>query len=358
MSLYLVGSRYRSAGDFYSPTRCRRFWASLAGVEGKEARTVQALYRRSGVKKRHSTLLETSGAPPSRSRTFFIRARFRRRPWPYYAGSNGAVRSGRARLLRGKRPNPPWPIQGCPLPISLTSSRSSCTGFFAPGLDTTLVDLLGLPPTVERTNVGFMGCHGALNGLRVAASFAGADPESPCPPSSVSFAPSICPTYGIRIPWWQTRFSGTGRRPWSGWEKPAIPNPGSWQLVASGTCRLPASADAMSWRIGDHGFRMTLSPSVPDIIERNLKEWMEGWLEESGLSLDEIATWAVHPGGPRILTSASTASVFNRKPTLSRRVFSPNTATCPPPLCSSFWIDFEGRTLPFPVWLWLSVQGS
>jgi predicted naringenin-chalcone synthase len=80
-----------------------------------------------------------------------------------------------------------------------------------------------------------------------------------------------------------------------------------WRLTASGTCRLPDSADAMSWRIGDHGFQMTLSASVPDIIQLHLKEWLEGWLKEEGLELPDIGTWAVHPGGPRILTAVEEA---------------------------------------------------
>src|SRR5439155_155590 len=44
----------------------------------------------------------------------------------------------------------------------------SCTGFGAPGVDVELIKELQLPATIERTHVGFMGCHGALNGLRVA----------------------------------------------------------------------------------------------------------------------------------------------------------------------------------------------
>src|SRR5262249_53890750 len=36
----------------------------------------------------------------------------------------------------------------------------SCTGFAAPGVDVRLMKRLGLRPTVERTHVGFMGCHG------------------------------------------------------------------------------------------------------------------------------------------------------------------------------------------------------
>jgi alpha-pyrone synthase len=54
----------------------------------------------------------------------------------------------------------------------------SCTGFAAPGVDFALITGLGLRPTVERTHVGFMGCHGALNGLRVANAFATADPSA------------------------------------------------------------------------------------------------------------------------------------------------------------------------------------
>src|SRR5262249_732700 len=36
----------------------------------------------------------------------------------------------------------------------------SCTGFVAPGVDRVLITGLGLLGTVERTQVGFMGCHG------------------------------------------------------------------------------------------------------------------------------------------------------------------------------------------------------
>ena len=54
----------------------------------------------------------------------------------------------------------------------------SCTGFGAPGVDFALITGLGLGPTVQRSHVGFMGCHGALNGLRVANAFATADPAA------------------------------------------------------------------------------------------------------------------------------------------------------------------------------------
>src|SRR5688572_19834138 len=54
----------------------------------------------------------------------------------------------------------------------------SCTGFAAPGFDIALVTELGLSPSVHRTHLGFMGCHAALNGLRVANAFAATDPAA------------------------------------------------------------------------------------------------------------------------------------------------------------------------------------
>ena len=44
----------------------------------------------------------------------------------------------------------------------------SCSGFYAPGFDIGLVRDLPLPSSLARTHIGFMGCQGALNGLRVA----------------------------------------------------------------------------------------------------------------------------------------------------------------------------------------------
>lgn len=68
----------------------------------------------------------------------------------------------------------------------------------------------------------------------------------------------------------------------------------------------------MSWRIGDHGFTMGLSPKVPELIERHLPGWIVGWLGMHGLRIEEIASWAVHPGGPRILTAVRDALGLSR----------------------------------------------
>ena len=63
----------------------------------------------------------------------------------------------------------------------------------------------------------------------------------------------------------------------------------------------------MSWRIGDQGFEMTLSPQVPELIHQHLRPWLEEWLAKHDLDLADVGSWAVHPGGPRILSAVSEA---------------------------------------------------
>ncbi len=70
---------------------------------------------------------------------------------------------------------------------------------------------------------------------------------------------------------------------------------------------VPNTADALTWRIGDRGFEMSLSSGIPTLFRASLRDWLEAWLKSRKLRLAEIASWAVHPGGPRILESVGQA---------------------------------------------------
>jgi predicted naringenin-chalcone synthase len=62
-----------------------------------------------------------------------------------------------------------------------------------------------------------------------------------------------------------------------------------------------ATADHMTWDVTDLGFRMGLSPRVPDVLAEHVRPMMTGLLDRHGLSIRDVDGWAVHPGGPRIL---------------------------------------------------------
>ena len=68
----------------------------------------------------------------------------------------------------------------------------------------------------------------------------------------------------------------------------------------------------MGWRVRDHGFEMTLSARVPDLIRTELRPWMTTWLQGFELGLSDIGGWAIHPGGPRILSACAEALGLER----------------------------------------------
>jgi len=175
----------------------------------------------------------------------------------------------------------------------------SCTGFSAPGIDFELIRSLGLSHTVARVQVGFMGCHGAINGLRTARAFAYENSKHRVLLCSVEIA-SIHYSYEL------DGGSAIANALFADGASACViaaqePEADSWQVTATGSFFIPNSADLMGWRIGDHGFKMSLLPEVPDLIGNHLKVSLENWLQTFNLKIEDIRSWAVHPGGPRIL---------------------------------------------------------
>jgi predicted naringenin-chalcone synthase len=182
----------------------------------------------------------------------------------------------------------------------------SCTGFSAPGVDTELIEGLGLSPTIARTHLGFMGCHGALNGLRVGRAFTTADPEACVLLCAVELC-SLHYFYG-----WDpgkviaNAIFADGAAAVVGVSDSAAPAD-AWRATACGANVFPGTHDAMSWSIGDHGYVMSLSKRVPGLIAAHLRPWVEQWLNQQKLAVEDVATWAIHPGGPRIIAAVEEA---------------------------------------------------
>lgn len=276
---------------------------------GGRPRSIHALHARSGIRTRHSVLLGPPGPPPEARQSFYAPA----------AHPDDGGPSTAARMARYEADAPPRAAAAARRALADAALQPgevthlvtvSCTGFFAPGLDAALVGRLGLRPGVERTHVGFMGCHGALNGLRVASSLAGAHPEA----RVLVCATELCSLH-LAYTWDPNALVANalfsdGAAALVG--VPASTGDEGWRVAASGTLIFPDSADAMSWRIGDHGFRMTLSAAVPDLIRAHVADWLRGWLAGQGVALEDVATWAVHPGGPRVLTAFGQAVGLER----------------------------------------------
>ncbi|MFM7107313.1 MAG: type III polyketide synthase [Planctomycetaceae bacterium] len=183
----------------------------------------------------------------------------------------------------------------------------SCTGFATPGFDFDLVAALGLPATVARTHVGFMGCHGAFNALRVAEAFVEARPES----VPLVVCVELCSLHfqygwGRDVVVANAIFADGAAAVVGG--HPSRPRHGAgpaWRIDLQWSAILPESRGQMGWTIGDHGFEMHLAAAVPAAIGRHLPAALAAGLGAAGLSAADVTTWAVHPGGPRVLVAVA-----------------------------------------------------
>lgn len=276
-----------------------RIAALVAGVTGapeRRGRAIRELYRRAGVDRRAMASIEEGALPP------------------LYAGSDaGGPAPSTAERLRAYAADA--------LPLAARACRScferagrpprevthlvlvSCTGMRAPGVDVGLIRELGLSARTQRTSVGFMGCHGAINGLRVAGAIAQAEPGALVLLCCVELC-SVHLQTGARegATAANALFADGAAACLVGAGDPAAP-----AIASTGSVLLPDSEGAMTWTVGDRGFEMTLSARVPELLEHAVGPWVREWLGGSGLAVGDVGAWAVHPGGPRIVEAVRRA---------------------------------------------------
>lgn len=188
-------------------------------------------------------------------------------------------------------------------PASVTHvMTASCTGFESPGIDAHLIERLGLSRAVTRVNIGFMGCHAAVNALAVARNAALADPAA----RVLAVCAEVCSAhfhYSARIDQLiaNTLFGDGGAAVLVDGARHAPA--GAPLLAATHSVHLAGSAREMAWAVGDHGFEMTLGARVPDILQAEVGAWVASALATHGLGIGDVGAWAIHPGGPRVIES-------------------------------------------------------
>ncbi|MGY1638625.1 type III polyketide synthase [Geodermatophilus sp. SYSU D00742] len=174
---------------------------------------------------------------------------------------------------------------------------ATCTGYATPGLDIRLAGDLGMPPGLQRLLVGHMGCYAAIPGLAAVADFVTARSRPAvllcCELTSLHVQPAQADLEQVVA---HALFSDAAAA--------VVVQPGArrGRRLAGIVARTDAStADHMTWDVTDLGFRMGLSPRVPDVLARHVGDVVDELLTGAGLRAEDVAGWAVHPGGPRIL---------------------------------------------------------
>jgi predicted naringenin-chalcone synthase len=192
----------------------------------------------------------------------------------------------------------------------------TCTGYAAPSAVQTLVEERGWQDRTRVTHAYHMGCYAALPAVRIAAGY-------------LASAGNIDPRGNTRCDLVHTeicslhlnparhdpeqlvvqslfadgfiRYSLSHRLPDAG--NAPDETRGGFEVLALAERIVPDSLIDIGWAPGDFGMRMSLSRNVPDKVGPHLDGFVTALAREAGLTREDLkgATYAVHPGGPRIV---------------------------------------------------------
>lgn len=182
-----------------------------------------------------------------------------------------------------------------------------------PGGDLHLARALGLSPDVRRVMLAFTGCSGGVAGLRVAKGLA----ESGGPGARVLLATSETTIVGFRPPSPDRPYDLVGVALFGDGAGAAVigadPNPGErplFELHSALQRFLPGTEKTIEGRLTEEGIKFQLGRELPHIIEAHVEDFCQKLMSERQredadgelmLSYEDMF-WAVHPGGPAILT--------------------------------------------------------
>jgi predicted naringenin-chalcone synthase len=175
---------------------------------------------------------------------------------------------------------------------------ASCTGYSGPNPNLLLAREFGLGASVRHTFIGHMGCNAAFNAIKVALDGLAARPgEYVLVNCTETCTLHIRPEASREQAVIHALFGDAS----ASLMLAAGPAGNGAQILNTHTEIDYETSHAMTWRITDDGFRMTLSAYVPLILADRIAGFVERLLAPAGLDRRQIDHWGIHPGGPKIV---------------------------------------------------------
>ncbi|PRZ09708.1 isopalmitoylresorcinol synthase [Isoptericola sp. CG 20/1183] len=186
---------------------------------------------------------------------------------------------------------------------------TSVTGLGAPSIDAALVHRLGLRPDVRRVPSFGLGCAGGAAGLAHLHEYLAGHPRQVALLVSVE----LCSLTFQRDDTSTANLVSSGL---FGDGATAVVVGGdavrhgtgpTAQVMGSRSHLYPGTAGALGWDVRDTGFGIVLSPELPELLRAHLAGDVKDLLAPHDLTADDVGTWVVHAGGPKVVDAVRDA---------------------------------------------------
>jgi len=183
---------------------------------------------------------------------------------------------------------------------------TSVTGVASPSIEARLINLMGLPARIKRVPIFGLGCVAGAAGIARAADYVRAYPDQ----VAALVAVELCSLTWQRDDVSVANLISSGL---FGDGAAAVLVSGSDhehagpEVLATRSNFYPGTEHVMGWDISENGFRIVLSPEVPKMVHEHLAADIDEFLADHQLTRDDIDTWIMHTGGPKVLEAITAA---------------------------------------------------
>jgi predicted naringenin-chalcone synthase len=188
----------------------------------------------------------------------------------------------------------------------------SSTGIAVPTIDARLISRIGLRPDIKRVPLFGLGCVAGAAGMARVYDYLHGYPGHVAVLLSVELCSLTLQRDDTSIPALiGVCLFGDGAAAVVATGADRIPlNSNAHRglhILATRSRVLPATVDVMGWNVGSSGFQLVMSRDVPKMADDYLRDEVDSFLADHGLSIADISTWVCHPGGPKVLDSIENA---------------------------------------------------
>lgn len=179
--------------------------------------------------------------------------------------------------------------------VTVTSS-----GFLTPSLDAYLINEANLSETTRRLPMVGLGCAAGVSGLAHAVNWA---KGSGCRNAVLTAIELNSLTYR---PQDIDKVNAVGAALFADGAAAVVCRRDvkkGWKFIASGSATLPKSTDLMGWEMDSNGYGLILSEDVPEAVAEMAPGNLRAFLNQHGLTQNQVTEWVLHPGGPKILAA-------------------------------------------------------
>jgi alkylresorcinol/alkylpyrone synthase len=189
---------------------------------------------------------------------------------------------------------------------------TSVTGIAAPSIDARLVNRMGLSRNIKRVPIFGLGCVAGAAGISRAADYVHGYKDQAAALLSIELCSLTLQRDDLSMAHLISALlfgDGAAATIVVGSD---VESKGP-EILATKSIFYPNTERVMGWDICEKGFRIVLSPEVPDTVIKHLGHDVDEFLGEQGLERSDVKSWVMHTGGPKVLEATAIALELSPK---------------------------------------------